>query len=280
MGSCQRCFRGHNGPVSTLSDKLLGDGNGNIFASGGVDATVRLWSLSSSGKRGQHALKATLYGHEKPVRVWDTTASSAVRSSCCVGATSVPGAPVGMKCHESLVYIAAGSCVVAIDLRTMQKVFSAAIRQGELHSFTILPSKCLIGGGGTDRALIWDVRRSGETLLELDGHNGAVTQLHMDPYKIVTGGPDDFYVSVWETDTGTLTNSLFCGPHDTISDSGCSAMAVKGCQIVTASCGEELGLICYRDFTNAACRVSSDENGLASKFWGSQSYSDSDDYSG
>ncbi|GMP28968.1 hypothetical protein CsSME_00004284 [Camellia sinensis var. sinensis] len=66
-GNCQRCFRGHNGPVSTLSDKLLGDGSGKIFASGGVDATVRLWSLSSSGKRGQHALKATLYGHEKPV---------------------------------------------------------------------------------------------------------------------------------------------------------------------------------------------------------------------
>lgn len=67
QGCCQRCFRGHSGPVTTLSDKLLGDGTGKVFASGGDDGTVRLWSLSSSGKRGQHALKATLYGHGKPL---------------------------------------------------------------------------------------------------------------------------------------------------------------------------------------------------------------------
>lgn len=69
QGSCQRSFRGHNGPVSTLSDKLLGDGSSKVLASGGEDGTVRLWSLNSSGQRGQHALKATLYGHEKPVKL-------------------------------------------------------------------------------------------------------------------------------------------------------------------------------------------------------------------
>uniref|UniRef100_A0A2P2KCA7 Vegetative incompatibility protein HET-E-1-like n=1 Tax=Rhizophora mucronata TaxID=61149 RepID=A0A2P2KCA7_RHIMU len=70
-GSCQRCFRGHNGPVSTLSDKLLSDGASasKVLASGGEDGTVRLWSLGSGGKRGQHALKSTLYGHEKPIKL-------------------------------------------------------------------------------------------------------------------------------------------------------------------------------------------------------------------
>lgn len=63
----------------------------------------------------------------------------------------MPGAPVGMKCHESLVYVATGSSVVAIDLRTMQKVFTAAIHRGELFSFEALPSKSLICAGGTDR---------------------------------------------------------------------------------------------------------------------------------
>ncbi|KAE9449237.1 hypothetical protein C3L33_18850, partial [Rhododendron williamsianum] len=300
-GTCQRCFRGHNGPVTTLSDKLLGNGSGKIFASGGVDATVRLWSLSSTGKRGQQALKATLYGHDKAivsmsvaghkssllvsiskyskVRVWDTTtASSAVRSSCCVGVTSVPGAPVGMKCHESLVYVATGSSVVAIDLRTMQKVFTAAIHRGELFSFEALPSKSLICAGGTDRAMLWDIRRSSEPMTVLDGHTGAVTQLHMDPYKIVTGGVDDPYVHVWETDTGVRTNSLFCGSPDALSSSpGCSAMAVNGCRIVTASYRELLGLVRYRDFTNATCLVSSDLREQGSKFWGPQSYSDESD---
>lgn len=53
----------------SLSNKLLGEDNSKILASGGDDGTVRLWSLNSSGKRGQQALKATLYGHEKPVNL-------------------------------------------------------------------------------------------------------------------------------------------------------------------------------------------------------------------
>lgn len=69
QGSCFRCFRGHNGPVSALSDKILGDEGSKVLASGGEDGTVRLWSLSSSGKRGQHALNATLHGHEKPIKL-------------------------------------------------------------------------------------------------------------------------------------------------------------------------------------------------------------------
>ena len=52
-----------------MSDKLLGDGIGKVLASGGEDGTVRLWSLNSSGKRGKSASKATLYGHEKPVKL-------------------------------------------------------------------------------------------------------------------------------------------------------------------------------------------------------------------
>lgn len=302
-GSCQRCFKGHNGPVSTLSDKLLGDGSGKILASGGEDATVRLWSLSSSGKRGQQALKATLYGHEKPiklmsvaghksfllvtiskdskVRVWDTSTSSAVRSSCCVGMTSVPGVPVDMKCHESMLYIASGSSVVTIDLRTMQKVMTPAICKPILHSFSIMPSKSLICTGGIGKAMTWDIRRSQDAvkpqpMAELDGHVGSVTQLHMDPYKIVTGGRDDLRVNIWETDTGMLANSLLCDyPEEADISTGCSAMAVSGCRIVTASYGEP-GLLQFRDFSNATCPVLKHEVQNDSKFWGPQCYSDTD----
>lgn len=303
-GRCQRCFRGHTGPVSTLSDKLLDDGSGKIFASGGEDATVRLWSLSPSGKRGQHALKATLYGHDRPiacmsvaghrtsllvsmsrnskVRVWDTTVSCAVRSSCCVGFTFVPGAPVGMKCHESLIYAGAGSSVVAIDLRTMQKVYTLSDNQSELHSFEILPSKFLICTGGIKRAMLWDIRRNSETLnakplAELDGHTGGIKSLHMDTHKIVTAGPDDKYITVWDPNTGARTNMLACNPHVSNSGGGCSALAVDGCRIVTGSWGME-GRITYRDFTNAMCPVSSSTDELESGFWGPQSYSDSDEY--
>lgn len=84
------------------------------------------------------------------MRVWDTSTASGIRSSFCVGTTSVRGAPVGMKCHGSLIYVAAGSSIVSIDLRTMRGV-STVMHQTELSSFDILPSKSLICTGGTGR---------------------------------------------------------------------------------------------------------------------------------
>ncbi|CAL1392089.1 unnamed protein product [Linum trigynum] len=306
-GSCQRCLRGHNGPVSCLTDRFLGDGSSTVLVSGGEDCTVRLWSLGSSGKRGQHALKATLYGHEKPikqmsvaehnssllvsiskdskVRLWDTTTSSAARSSCCLGMVSVPGgAPVDMKCNESLLYVASGSSVVTIDLRTLRKVATPAICQPNLLSFAMVPSKPLICTGGMGKSLIWDIRRNQETLkpqpvVELEGHNGPVTKLHADRYKIVTGGPHDRFIHVWEAGTGTRTNSVVCSDHEDAEEtsSGCLGMAVDRARIATATTGEGHGLIRYRDFFDATCPVSrvDDHDENSSKFWDQQSYGDS-----
>ncbi|KAI3516193.1 hypothetical protein L1887_15104 [Cichorium endivia] len=247
-GSCQRCFRGHNGPVTILSDKLLGDGTGKVFASGGEDSTVRLWSLNSSGKRGQGGLKATLNGHKKPLvlmcvsglnpslissmskdskfRVWDTTISSD-RSSCCVGITSVPGVPVGMKCHDSLLYIAAGSSFGAVDLRTMKTAFRTSTNQAKLFSFDVMPSKFLACTGGFGRAMLWDIRRStgtgdADVMAELGGHVGPVRHLHMDPYKIITR-----------------------------DGAGCCGMAADGFRIVTAGCSQEECVLTITDFRNS-----------------------------
>ncbi|XP_057447603.1 probable E3 ubiquitin ligase complex SCF subunit sconB [Lotus japonicus] len=270
-GSCLRCLRGHNGPVLSLSNELLGEGSSKVLASGGEDSTVRLWSLGSSGERGKHALKATLYGHVKPVnflsvaghktsllvsmsrdskvRVWDTATSS----SSCVG-TSFSGAPVNMKCHESLLYVAAGSSVTAVDLRTMHKVITIAVHPSKLYSFDAFPSKYLICTGSDDRAMLWDIRRNQEPvkpelISELGGHRGPVTCLHMDPYKIITGGRIDECVNVWEVDTGVKIRPLLCFSGS--KDMGCDAMAVDGCRIITASYCRNLGILRFRDFNNA-----------------------------
>ena len=99
----------------------------------------------------------------------------------------------------------------------------------------------------------------------------------MDPYKIVTASHEDVNVNVWEADTGTQTNSLSCGFEKEATNSGCFAMAVDGCRIVTASSDRGWGLVRYRDFFDAsfpAARREHDDH--VSKFWDPDSYSDTD----
>ncbi|MQL81249.1 hypothetical protein Taro_013697, partial [Colocasia esculenta] len=119
--------------------------------------------------------------------------------------------------------------------------------------------------------MLWDVRKSGEKpepMTDLDGHVGRVSMMHMDPYKVVTGGPDDFYVKVWETDTGALINSLGCCiPHEPEAIVGLSAMAVDGGRIVTGGCGEDPELFCFRDYSQSFIPLSECEENLSSKFW-------------
>ena len=104
--------------------------------------------------------------------------------------------------------------------------------------------------------MLWDIRRNQgllkpEPLAELEGHHYSVTNLYMDPYKIVTCGSDDSHVKVWEASTGELTNSLPC-----FKGNSCNAMAVDGCRIATTT----YDALRFRDFNNATCPAMKLEN--------------------
>ncbi|KAG2595195.1 hypothetical protein PVAP13_5KG057700 [Panicum virgatum] len=170
--SHSRCYKGHLAPVTALADKLLVDGESKVLASGGEDCTVRLWSMSTRAKN--RPLIATFHGHEKAlsflsvarhkssllvssskdskVKVWDTVAPSS-GSSSCVGSTHInsSGPPIAMKCHESLCYMATGSEVTAIDLRTMKKASVLALDDHRILSCEMLPSEWLICTGTKDK---------------------------------------------------------------------------------------------------------------------------------
>lgn len=83
------------------------------------------------------------------VKLWDTMAPPSSGSSSCVGSThlSTNSAPIAVKCHESLCYIAAGSEVTTIDLRTMKKASVLALRDHRILSCEMLPSEWLICTG-------------------------------------------------------------------------------------------------------------------------------------
>lgn len=130
-------------------------------------------------------------------------------------------------------------------------------------------------------AKLWDIRRNQDDLkpkpiAELDGHSGPVSFLHMDPYKVVTGCPNDVYVHVWEVDSGTPANSLSCWFDEyTEGSTTLSSMAVDGCRIATASYAGDIGLLRYIDYTNALRPIVRHDE-VVSKFWVPQCYNDDD----
>ncbi|XP_078165262.1 CCR4-associated factor 4 homolog [Carex rostrata] len=286
-GKSQCCFKGHTGPVTALVDKLVGGfGDTKLLASGGEDCMVKVWSVGCSHKN--HAI-ATYHGHEKPLsflavswhkpsllisiskdsklRAWDATASG---SSPCVGMASLSGTPVAVKCHNTICYVATRSSVTALDLRTMQKAFTLPINGTEVFSFEILPAKWMMCTGMHDRALLWDIRKSSQEstpVANLDS-DGQVTLLHMDPYKVVTAGSSNHHVNIWDASSGNLVNSLDCSmPGEDVLVNGVSAMSVDGCRIVTAAYCSEMGVLCFRDFSNCTKPVSLEDGEIGPKFW-------------
>ncbi|CAO2185978.1 unnamed protein product [Urochloa humidicola] len=298
-----RCYKGHSAPVTALADNFLVDSESKVLASGGEDCTIRLWSMGTRAKN--RPLIATFHGHEKAlsflsvarhkssllvscsrdskVKVWDTVAPSS-GSSSCVGSAHINSSspPVAMKCHESLCYIATGSEVTAIDLRTMKKASVLALEDHKILSCQMLPSEWLICTGIKDKALLWDIRKGQElpnTVAELQS-DGPVILLHLDPYKVVTGVPSDGQVHVWETRTGELLNTLSCGePAWMGGRSTVSAMAVDGCRIAMASSSPEGSVVHYRDFVKSSAPVSLPGKEV-SRFWRHQPFGDNDDSEG
>lgn len=135
--------------------------------------------------------------------------------------------------------------------------------------------------------MLWDIRkcsetqtghRQGEKVAELSGHRGRVNLLHMDPYKIVTGGQEDLRLNIWETETGQQTNSLICcSGDDPHPGCGFSAMAADGCRIVTTFSDQQYGVMHIMDFNSATSPVLFDAGTDHSKFWSPISYSDTDE---
>ncbi|KAG0500462.1 hypothetical protein HPP92_000534 [Vanilla planifolia] len=145
--------------------------------------------------------------------------------------------------------------------KNYEGVATVAIHSPKIYSFEMLPSKWLLCTGGEEKAILWDIRKNQTKpypVAELQGHSGPVKLLHMDSYKVVTGGPNDNQINVWETDSGHLANVLQAyDPPATFSSSekslGVSALAVDGCRLVISDADQ--GFIAIRDFSQCSIPI-------------------------
>ncbi|EFJ23671.1 hypothetical protein SELMODRAFT_415566 [Selaginella moellendorffii] len=222
-GRSLRTLRGHSDGVSVIADRLLGQAT--VIASGGMDSTVKLWNFNG----GRTPLLTTLYGHESYIkdlavaghnpcimvsgakdsklRVWDTNTAT------CVGAAKGPASLTSLKSFQSICYASGGSTVAALDLRTMKTV-ATIDHPGGICATALSSSGKLLCTGGNDRTCkLWDTRSNHQALAELCGHDSPVHFLHLDDVKVVTAGPDDTVVNVWDSNHGTLRFFELHGIH-------------------------------------------------------------------
>lgn len=123
---------------------------------------------------------------------------------------------------------------------------------------------------------MWDTRKSEaspDPWAVLGNHNGPVSCVHIDAYKVISGGPEDSNVYVWDAKTGCLLNSLdVVDDRDPSTVVGLSAFAAQGTRLVTGTCLGVPGAVRIRDFSNCTdVKVGDDEGGevsmQSSRFW-------------
>jgi len=160
-------MQGHNGDVAALS---LKPSDSNVFVTGSVDRTARLWDLRASG------CTQTLWGHESDV------------NSVCFHSSSV----TFVSCSED-------KTVRLWDIRSDQEVcqYKASTPNSSFTSAGVSSSGRIIFGASDDSTVhMWDV--SGSHNGVLSGHENRITQLAVAPagFAIATSSWDQ-NVRVW-----------------------------------------------------------------------------------
>jgi WD40 repeat protein/serine/threonine protein kinase/class 3 adenylate cyclase len=199
---------------------------GKIFASGGVDRTIRLWDVKTFREI------STLKGHKGPIMTiaFDPNGKILVSGSKD-DATGVERTLkfwdvgtgreyVTSKEHKDLVNafafspdgktIATGGLgtIVLRDIITNEELFTLKGHGIWVHSLAFSPDGKLLASGSEDRAVkLWDVERGSE-LATLKGHEGTVSSLAFsrDGEILASGGHED--IIFWEVKSGRMLTKI------------------------------------------------------------------------
>ena len=133
------------------------------------------------------------------VRVWDATSGALLKT--LGGSNGAVRALLSLPDGRFLVVAAEGSPLTVWDLVSGQAVKAWARHPGFATCLAVLPGGRLVASGASDRVVrLWDTA-SGRCLVEMSGHEDAVTAIAAGEAHVVSGGRDGT-VRIWSVADG------------------------------------------------------------------------------
>jgi WD40 repeat protein/DNA-binding SARP family transcriptional activator len=214
---------GHKGPVYAI----LWASNGRLLATGGLDATVKLWEVNQKPPGGR--LVATLEGHTGFIwRVSFSQDSRLIASGSHDGTVKLWETSTGrllrtFQGHEGAVWGVAlsndGAIVASSGSDGTVKLWEAATgfllttlegHSGIVHDVVFTPDARLVASGGQDGLIrLWEVA-TGYLVSTLQGHTEQIWCLAVsaDGQLLISGGGQDGIVHLWDLDSGVWLTAL------------------------------------------------------------------------
>jgi WD40 repeat protein len=220
-GETVRSLSGHAGPVRSLA-VIPANGRPGVLASGGVDGTVRIWSLGDYQL--QHevrfldgevwALVPLRWGERiclagtgsgSLIQLWDPASGQQLRTLGETGGRIWALAQVGVNGRELLVSGAADGTIRFWDPRSGQLVQTTKAHESTVWALAAVPSTggALLASGGADGVVRLWRPGTARTVRTFAGHASTVRALAVVPTgdgEVLASGSADSTVRLWRLD--------------------------------------------------------------------------------